>query len=129
MPDLTQLRQLAEAGTPGPWETDGRRLNASGTGNALAWIDHGVADDITETIGAANARKIVAAVNLLPATIELVDAVLRGREPHEFDGVIAVSCNAMVAFIDHPISCRLPDTDPIHSDALRRFYAAAGGDG
>jgi len=130
MPEMTQLRQLAEAGTPTPWHEFGQIPLGPNEG---AYAISGRAPDGTHprllAVGSpnskidnyANARKIVAAVNLLPATIELVSAAEQA-----------------VVVIDNLYSGVGPD--PQHTQrlaglvnefraALARFYAAAGGDG
>ena len=74
-PDVTELRRLAEAATPGPWEA---RYGVSWEARVCATT--GSLADVNST---ANAELIAAAVNALPALLDAAAAVCEVRGlPH-----------------------------------------------
>lgn len=78
-PDLDALAALLDKATPGPWATNGGRVECR---DDHGWVNDGwIIGDLDGPDAEANSALIVAAVNALPELIARVRELEREREP------------------------------------------------
>lgn len=76
---MTDLRRLLAEATPRPWNADGLTLRPG-----TVWDEHGA--DLARAWLPADAALIVAAVNALPALLDVADAARTISDPMVADG-------------------------------------------